>query len=180
MTTSPSRSHFAVLLLLVAGASDAAAQQPPAPPPGCDRPEYRQFDMWVGDWVVLNAAGDTVGTNRIERISDGCALLEQWRDAGGGTGTSINFFEPETGRWNQLWVGGRGMVLRLEGGFSNGAMELAGTAPRATPQGAVLDRIRWTARQDGSVEQLWLISADDGSTWQESFRGIYRRAGAAN
>ena len=170
---------LSALTAIVFAANDGAAQQP-APPPGCDRAEYRQFDMWLGDWVVLNPAGDTIGTNRIERISDGCALLEQWRDAGGGTGTSINFFEPETGRWNQLWVGGRGMVLRLEGGLSNGAMELAGTSPRTTPRGPVLDRIRWTALEDGSVEQLWLISADDGGTWQESFRGIYRRAAPAN
>ena len=36
-------------------ASPGGAAQQPAPPPGCERAEYRQFDLWLGDWVVLPA-----------------------------------------------------------------------------------------------------------------------------
>lgn len=31
----------------------------------CSTPEYRQFDFWVGDWVVHDAAGKLAGTNTI-------------------------------------------------------------------------------------------------------------------
>jgi hypothetical protein len=29
--------------------------------------KYRQFDFWVGDWDVLDPAGNVVGTNKITR-----------------------------------------------------------------------------------------------------------------
>lgn len=31
------------------------------------------------------------------------ALLEQWRSANGGTGTSLNFFDPNTSHGHQYW-----------------------------------------------------------------------------
>ncbi|MEX1186256.1 MAG: hypothetical protein WEA80_06680 [Gemmatimonadaceae bacterium] len=54
-------------------------------------------------------------------------------------------------------------------------MELSGKSARQTPNGAVLDRLRWTPAADGSVEQLWMVSADSGKSWREVFRGIYRK-----
>ncbi len=48
-------------------------------------------------------------------------------------------------------------------------------APRTTPQGTLRDRITWTLQDDGSVEQRWETSGDDGGSWQTGFRGIYRR-----
>jgi hypothetical protein len=102
-------------------------------------------------------------------------VLEEWRDRSGGSGTSLNFWEPATRRWNQLWVGGGGAILRLEGDYRDGAMELSGKSARRTPNGPVLDRLRWTPAADGSVEQLWLVSADSGKSWREVFRGIYRK-----
>jgi hypothetical protein len=160
-------------LLLATPTATQEAQAPRKAPP-CAAPEHHQFDFWIGRWTVSNPQGQTVGSSHVSRISAGCAVLEQWQAADGPPGTSINFYEPQTGRWNQVWVGGGGMILRLVGTFHDGAMELDGTAPRQTPQGPVLDRIRWTPREDGSVEQVWLVSADDGVTWRPIFRGIYR------
>jgi hypothetical protein len=125
---------------------------------------------------VSNPQGQTVGSSHVSSISQGCAVLEQWQAAKGPPGTSINFYEPKTGKWNQVWVGGGGLILRLTGTFHDGAMVLDGTTPRQTPRGAVLDRIRWTPRDDGSVEQLWQVSTDKGATWQTAFKGIYRPA----
>jgi hypothetical protein len=152
-------------------ATPAAAQQTEQ---RCTAPEHHQFDFWIGRWTVSNPQGQTVGSSHVSRVSGGCAVLEQWQAAGGPPGTSINFYEPKTGKWNQVWVGGGGLILRLVGTFHDGAMELDGTTPRQTPQGQVLDRIRWTPQDDGSVEQLWLVSDDDGATWRPIFRGTYR------
>jgi hypothetical protein len=169
------RLLLATIPMCLLAVQGSIAAQDSTTPPRCDRAEHRQFDFWIGEWIVTSAKGDTVGANTIRTVSDRCALLEQWRGSGGVSGTSINFFEPETGRWNQLWIGGRGLVLRLEGGLRDGVMELNGTRKRETPEGPVLDRLRWTPMAGDAVEQLWLVSPDDGATWRESFRGIYRK-----
>lgn len=142
--------------------------------PACSSAEHRQFDFWLGAWEVRNAAGEVVGRNEISRISRGCALLENWRGAGSSEGMSINAFDVDRGRWTQRWVGA-GAMLWLEGGFVGGAMVLTSPAPRTTPQGPVLDRITWTALDDGRVRQVWHVSADGGNQWQLIFEGLYSR-----
>ena len=44
------------------------------------RPEARQFDFWIGDWEVYNNLypNHRVGTSKIESISGGCSILENW------------------------------------------------------------------------------------------------------
>ncbi len=39
----------------------------------------------------------------------------------------------------------------------------------------ILNRISWTALDDGSVRQLWERSKDGGSSWATSFDGNYRK-----
>lgn len=136
----------------------------------CREAEHRQFDFWLGDWEVTDRAGTVVGDNRIIRVSLGCGLLESWRGARGTEGTSLNWFDPQNGHWNQLWVGS-GLYLRLTGGLENGQMVLSGK--RRTPQGVVVDRIVWTALDDGRVRQVWTLSRDSGVTWQVVFDGMY-------
>ena len=160
-----------IVLLMPA---NLAAQQ--APPPCEDDARRAAFDFWVGRWTVTNPAGATVGGSSIERVASGCAILETWSAGNGREGRSLNFFDPATDSWHQVWVGGDGVALRLEGDSDRpGRMILTG-GPRETPNGTVRDRITWTLQDDGTVEQLWDISTDGGSTWQTGFRGIYRPA----
>ena len=58
-------------------------QAPSVSPPSCAASEYRQFDFWIGEWVVHNPKGAQVGTSRIEQIENGCGILEQWTNARG-------------------------------------------------------------------------------------------------
>ena len=48
--------------------------------PCMTRPEARQFDFWIGDWEVYNNLypNHRVGTSKIESISGGCSILENW------------------------------------------------------------------------------------------------------
>lgn len=156
---------------MVLVASPLAAQQGP---PGCSSAEHAQFDFWVGSWTVTNPAGATVGTSRIEKASRGCALLESWTDANGVDGHSINFYDPESRSWHQVWMGANGAPLRLEGGVER-AGRMVMTGPRTTPQGVVQNRITWTLGDEGTVEQRWETSGDDGATWQTGFLGVYHR-----
>lgn len=138
----------------------------------CRGSEHRQFDFWLGDYQVTNKAGAVIGENRIARVSGGCGLLESWRGANGNEGTSLNWFDPQTGHWNQLWVGS-GLYLRLTGDLEDGNMVLSGE--RQTPQGVVADRITWMPLDDGRVRQVWELSRDSGATWQVVFDGMYTR-----
>lgn len=138
----------------------------------CRGAEHRQFDFWLGQWAVTDTAGQVVGTNRITRVANGCGVHEYWRGAGGTNGTSINWYEPGTGKWYQVWVGS-GVYLRLSGGIEDGKMILSGS--RQTQGGEVIDRITWVPLEDGRVRQVWQIARDGGTSWQVIFDGMYAK-----
>ena len=143
-------------------------------PSSCTAPEHRQVDFWIGDWSVALPDGTPAGSNRIERVAGGCALLENWRGAKGSTGTSINFWSPQDRKWHQTWAGAGGTFLFLEGGFRDSVMTLDG-ATRDSSGSVTRERITWKRLPDGSVRQHWQQSRDDGATWSDAFVGIYRR-----
>jgi hypothetical protein len=148
--------------------SDAPAATP-APRP-CSVAEYRQFDFWLGDWDVVEA-GKPAGANRITSILGGCAVREEWKGAGGLTGTSLNMWDSAKKRWSQTWVDEKGNVLLLIGGRQGAKMVLEGEKPQG--QGTVRNRITWSPADGGHVRQLWETSTDGGKTWETAFDGDY-------
>jgi len=162
---------FAVLLLL--HLSIANAQQPPRS--SCATGEYRQFDFWVGDWEVTDSAGAIIyGNNRVNREENGCLVHENWAGSRGGTGQSLNFFDPMKQQWEQVWVGSDGLVVQITGRLRGTSMVLEGEA--MGQGGKVLkQRAAWTPQADGRVRQFWEQSADGGTTWTVAFDGWYRR-----
>jgi hypothetical protein len=140
-------------------------------PQPCSSPEYRQFDFWVGEWVVHNPKGQQVGTNRIEKIEGGCGLQENWVASNGTTGRSINAYHAARGRWVQAWVGGGGSILLLEGTYDGEKMVLAGR--NVTAGKPLTDRLTWSRLPGGKVRQVWEQSADEGKTWNVVFDGTY-------
>jgi hypothetical protein len=175
----------ALLVLLVTLATPVAsnAQTPPAgnppaqnPPaaakrPDCSAPEHHQFDFWIGTWNVT-VSGKPAGTNRIEAVMNGCGILEHWTSAGGGHGTSLNFYDRRTKTWSQAWIDEGGNALHLAGTFANGKMVLA-SEPRQTGAGVDVQRITWSKNADATVRQVWESSTDGGRTWSVAFDGIY-------
>ena len=143
-------------------------------PTPCAAAVHHQFDFWVGEWVVTEN-GKPAGTNRIERLLDGCALLENWTGAGGSRGHSLNFYDPGRKLWQQTWVDASPSSLNLTGGWVDGRMVLSGSGKDAKTGRAQIDRIAWTPNSDGTVRQLWDRSLDGGRTWQVLFDGLYRR-----
>lgn len=157
--------------MLVILASAAEAQQPR----GCRDAERRQFDFWIGDWTVSDSAGTTAyGTNLITNEEDGCLIHEHWIGSKGGSGQSFNFFDLDSRKWVQVWVGSGGENLRLEGVLENGKMVLLGTAPGANGT-TVQHRAIWSREPDGRVRQYWKSSADGGKSWQFVIDGWYRK-----
>jgi hypothetical protein len=141
--------------------------------PSCGSQQQRQFDFWIGDWDVT-VGGQPAGRNRIERILDGCALLENWTGAGGMSGKSLNFYDTQRAQWHQTWVDDRGGSLGLDGTFSGGKMVLSGSKKDKEGK-TVVNRIIWTALPNDQVRQVWETSTDEGKSWTTAFDGIYTR-----
>lgn len=152
----------------------------------CATPPYQQFDFWIGDWEVRNAAGQIVGRNRITKKFGGCVVLEEWESAAGGGGSSFNFYDQPTRQWHQFWVDAsgtnwlssdkQGNPVTLRGGIRDGAMVLS-SHPDTLPS-IGLTRATWRPQPDGGVRQTFESSRDGGKTWTVSFDGFYKRSPA--
>jgi hypothetical protein len=160
--------------LLVLSFSAVRADDAKSPPPTCAAVEYRQFDFWAGDWNVTQN-GKPAGTNRIEKILGGCALLEHWEGAGGSRGNSLNYYDAVRHVWHQTWIDNQGAPLELDGGLEGGNMVLTGNTKDPASGAAVVNRLTWTLRPDGKVRQHWETSTDGGKTWRTAFDGLYAR-----
>ena len=164
---------LALSVSIVAGAPIRAQTPATKLPAPCVSPEHRQFDFWLGDWKVQDAAGNAAGTNQITRIQGGCVLFENWKGAQNSTGNSFNMYYAADGKWHQTWVDNQGGRLDLAGGLQDGKMVLDGDAPsQRDPGKRVRHRISWE-RKGANVRQLWEASRDDGKTWKVLFDGLY-------
>lgn len=149
-----------------------------APPCG-DEDGLRRLDFWLGNWVVT-VNEEQVGTNRIEKILDGCAVMEHWTSARGGQGKSLFYYQPVTKTWKQVWVTqfalGPGGVKEKElvEGYDGPGVRFRGEIPLAEG-GSYLDRTTLTPQPDGTVRQVIQISRDDGESWETTFDAVYSR-----
>lgn len=154
----------------------SAATPPPTPPASpCAAEEYAAFDFWLGEWDVYQTGTDTkVADSRIEKVSGGCAVRETWMPSSGGGGASLTTLDPQTGTWNQLWVGAQPGRVFFEGGPVDGAMVLTGYWGQDREGRPSLVRMTYTAGEDGSVRQYGQASSDHGQSWNDSFDLTYR------
>lgn len=158
----------------LASGSIAQNAQPPQSPCQTDE-NFRAFDFWVGYWEVTPwAGGQVAGHNKIESVENGCAVMESWTNAGGGTGRSVNFYNANTGKWRQLWVS-NGYSIDIEGGLKNGAMALEGSIFYYGPKNTVPFKGTWTPQADGSVRQLFEQWNAETNEWTVWFDGKYVR-----
>src|SRR5277367_2511840 len=125
----------------------------------CASPAHRQFDFWLGEWDVSTPQGTPAGTNRVERILDGCALQEHWEASDGSKGASLSSYDAVGRKWRQTYVDDTGQLLVLEGDFKDGKMVLQGEKSMGRQKGA-LQRISWQVVPGDKVRQRWDISQD--------------------
>ncbi|HWC97611.1 MAG TPA: hypothetical protein VG456_12690 [Candidatus Sulfopaludibacter sp.] len=138
--------------------------------PCLSNPEYQQFDFWLGEWDV-QVAGQTVARSRIEKVSEGCIVQENWMPFIGNEGKSWNYYEAATGKWEQLWIS-TGGITRYWGKLEGPRMVFQGT--QAQVNGPTLQhRLSFTPLEGGRVRQLSEQSQDEGKTWTVGFDGIY-------
>jgi len=177
MVTMASLATLAALVLL---AAPARAQAAPRPVPCQERDEARQLDFWIGTWDVLHPeTGDTMGVNVIEPALDGCALMERWTGAGGSSGQSMNFYDPQRRTWRQVWVSDRGNVLDYrQGELGSSGMRFQGLT--ISPAGDTThQQLTFTPVATDTVRQVFEVSLDRGASWETTWVGVYVRRGGS-
>lgn len=147
----------------------------------CSRPEFRQFDFWVGDWEAFGVKGGKAGDSKISVILDSCVILEEWTSAStqqGLTfaGKSFNSYNAATKQWQQTWTDNTGNTtefLRGEGGsgkiiyYADKVMDGKGKF--------FMRRLTFTKLSNDKVRQLGERSDDGGTTWTTEYDLEYRR-----
>ncbi len=141
----------------------------------CNTPAYRVLDFWVGSWRVVTGDDQRqVGKNSINRILNGCAIIENWQSASGGEGKSLFYYHDVEKTWKQVWVTDtQGLKEKhLIAVADSGAVRFQGEI--VLPNGnIVLDRTTLTPLPENQVRQVVEQSADGGETWQVGFDALY-------
>lgn len=147
----------------------------------CSRPEFRQFDFWVGEWEAFAPNGNKGGDSKISIMLDSCVILEEWTSTGAQqgliyAGKSFNMFNDASKQWQQTWVDNTGNTTEfLRGEGSNG--KIIYYADKVTgPKGELfMRRLSFTKLSNDKVRQLGERSDDAGKTWTTEYDLEYRR-----
>ena len=174
------RGCVCCLVLTNLWAARASAQTQPAPAPPAQRPnpcpvkpEYKQFDFWVGEWDVTDQ-GRKIATSSIQRIVGDCIIFENYFQLDDYTGKSFSFYDATLGKWRQTWVDSSGNVGEFLGEFKESAMRFEGETHRADGQKILRRMTLFNLGQD-RVRQYSERSLDGGKTWGVGYDFIYVR-----
>jgi hypothetical protein len=140
--------------------------------PCLHKPEYSQFDFWLGEWEVRIPSGFLAARDEVSRSADGCVIEQRWSGTLGNTAVSYTFYNSAEEKWQQAWVASGGGAGLMEGGMEDGSMVLRGRA--ASPPGAIA-RGSWVPQPDGTVRFETETSEDQGATWKQVGLLTYHR-----
>ncbi len=136
------------------------------------KPEFRQFDFWVGEWLPRNPQGITVGTSSVQLILSSCVVFENW-ETPVSAGKSFNLYDVRDGKWHQTWVDNKGLITHYVGGLVDGKMVLVSESMANGRKG--LAKMTFSKLENGDVRQHGEASSDGGKTWTTSFDFTYVR-----
>ena len=141
----------------------------------CCTLEHKNFDFWVGKWIVTNPDGSLAGKNVIKKVQNNCILQENWTSAKGNyTGTSNNFYNAVSGKWEQIWIDNQGGSLHLKGNRVGQRMILRSEDLKGKEGESFYHKITWTKNDDGTVRQLW-ETITNGDNITIAFDGLYKK-----
>ena len=136
---------------------------------------YRDLDFLVGEWEFFTMEGKKIADQHYRKKEQGCLIQEDWRTLSGQTGTGMNFVDPATGKWRQVWMSPRFHIDYSGGITETGDLVLEG---RMYPNnGAPASAIRgiYSRQPDGSITKEFLKRNDATASWQRFFIGVARK-----
>ena len=139
--------------------------------------QTREFDFWIGEWdAYVTGTEKLAGYSKIEMASGGCMVLENWTSTQQGfTGKSMNFVDPASGKWKQVWVGSSGINASefLNGEYKEGAMRFEFQHKRADGNTQWV-KFHFYNVSKNEVRQVHQTSID-GTTWVTTYDFTYKR-----
>ena len=165
----------AALLTLHAHATDTTAGSLAAD--ACMGEGVAQFGRYIGDWKIadeqLARDGSGWGPGQGARwtfkcVGDGTAIQDYWMPNGGGFGTNLRSWNPDTEAWEIVWAatglnGLQHISAKLQ---DNGDIVMHIESPKPPQQRRIIfhppDENGWTWAQQWSM--------DGGETWFDVYR----------
>lgn len=147
----------------------------------CSRPQYRQFDFWIGEWEAFAPDGKKAGDSKISLILDSCIILEEWTSASVQqglryAGKSFNTYNSTTKQWQQTWVDNVGGTNEyLTGKFENNQIIFSSTPFKLSKDTTAIRKMTFTNLNTIKLRQHGEISTDNGTTWSTEYDLEYRR-----
>ncbi len=146
----------------------------------CSKPEFRQFDFWVGEWEAFAPNGNKSGDSKISIILDSCVILEEWTGTPNQgfiyTGKSFNSYNAATKQWQQTWTDNTGNTTEfLRGKASDGKIVYYADKVTGPKEKLFMRRLTFTKLSNDKVRQFGEKSDDEGKTWTVEYDLEYRR-----
>jgi hypothetical protein len=147
----------------------------------CSRPEYRQFDFWIGGWEAFGTDGKKAGDSKISLILDSCIILEEWTSVSVQqglryAGKSFNTYNASTKQWQQTWVDNAGGTNEyMQGKFENNQIVFSSTPFKLNKDTMAIRKMTFTNLSSDKLRQHGEISKDNGLTWSTEYDLEYRR-----
>jgi len=148
--------------------------------PCMNDPHNREFDFWVGEWnAYITGTNILVGHSVIEKASGDCMILENWTSVRMPfNGKSMNFINPETKKWEQVWVGSNGggnqVGKFINGEYKDSVMRFEFQTTDAQ-NNKLIGRFSFFNQGPRQVRQLNETSSDGGKTWTIVYDFTYKR-----
>lgn len=123
-----------------------------------------QFGRYVGDWKITDEAlardgsgwGPGKGARWIfECIGDGVAVQDYWKPNGGGWGTNVRTYNPDTESWEIVWA-------------STGLNGLMHISAKLQEDGSILMNIL-KPEQDPPRRIIFFPPDEEGWSWQQEW-----------
>jgi len=146
----------------------------------CSKPEFRQFDFWVGEWEAFDLKGNKSGDSKISIILDSCVILEEWTGTPNQgftyTGKSFNSYNAASRQWQQTWTDNTGNTTEfLKGDGSDGKIIFVADMVTGPKGELFMRRLTFTKLTNDKVRQFGEKSDDEGKTWVVEYDLEYRR-----
>lgn len=136
------------------------------------------FDFWVGEWNLHWYDQDSnliTGENSITKDLGGSVIREMFRSEATKTnGASLSVLSALDSTWHQTWVDNQGSYIPLDG-ITKGDQRIFQTKPYEQNGNTFISRMRFYNISVNSFTWDWEKSADNGESWQLSWRIHYNR-----
>lgn len=140
-----------------------------------DKAPYRDLDFLIGSWEFFTTDGKKIADQVYFKKEEGCLILEDWKTLWGETGTGMNFVDPKTKKWRQVWMSPSYHIDYSGGLTALGTFVLEGTIYSNKDQQSSAVRGVYTRQPDGSVTKEFLKFDTASKEWKQFFIGVARK-----